>query len=145
MSNMVGVIVVFIVALDQLTKYLALKSIPEGHSVQIIKNIFYLTLVKNTGAAFGIFKNQIALFIAISVATLAFIVFILRRAKNKDLLLEISLALILGGALGNLIDRIRYARVIDFFDFRVWPVFNIADSAITVGGFLLMYKIIKSR
>jgi signal peptidase II len=136
---------ILVLFLDQLSKHLAVKNLILNQSVPIIKGIFHLTLIHNRGAAFGILKNQVPLFIFISLFAIILIYFNLKKSRNKEnIVFNISLALILGGALGNLIDRLFLGYVIDFLDFRIWPVFNVADSAITIGAILLGYSILKS-
>lgn len=132
-----------ILSLDQLTKFLALRNLVLNQPYAVIKGIFYLTLVHNRGAAFGILKNQVPVFVFTSIVAIILICLNLRR--KKDGLSGIALALILGGAVGNLIDRLFFGYVIDFLDFRVWPVFNLADSAITIGAILLGWVIIRSE
>ncbi len=107
----------------------------------MISGVFHLTLVYNRGAAFGMLKNQIPLFIFVSLA--AIVLIFVNLKKDNSFLNRISLSLILAGALGNLVDRIFLGHVVDFLDFRIWPVFNIADSAITIGAILLGYAILK--
>ncbi len=133
-------IAIFVVILDQITKAIVITCLKYGKSYLIINKIFYLTLVKNTGAAFGTFKNQAAFFILVSIIAIIFIVVFLSKKKVN---LYLPLALILGGAIGNLIDRLRFGYVVDFLDFKVWPVFNVADSCISIGAFLLFLLIIK--
>ena len=135
-------IIIFGLILDQFTKFLALRNLAQNQSIALIKNIFHLTLIFNRGAAFGVFKNYTILFIAASFLAILFIILSLR--KNRKIgLSNISLGLILSGAAGNLIDRIRLGCVVDFLDFRIWPVFNIADSMITVGAVLLAFSILR--
>jgi len=143
---MIFIITLSILFTDRLTKLLATQNLLLNQSVPLIKGIFHLTLIHNRGAAFGILKNQIPLFIFISILAVILIYLALRNNKYKKYsFYNISLALILAGALGNLIDRLRLGYVIDFLDFRIWPVFNIADSAITIGAVLLGYAILKSE
>jgi signal peptidase II len=139
------VIVASIFALDQLTKFLALNHLASVETVPVISGIFHLTLVHNTGIAFGFFNNsRILLIAAITVSLIVLAVWGVRGAKGGHRPLEsAALALILGGAIGNWLDRIRYGAVVDFFDFRVWPVFNVADSAITIG--VCLYLLILLR
>ena len=133
-----------VVLLDQISKLIAVKSLSEG-PVEIIKGIFYLTLTYNTGAAFGIFKDQTILFIIISsIAVIGILVYIYFD-KSTVYIGKLGFSFILGGAFGNLIDRLRFGYVIDFFDFKVWPVFNIADSAITIGAALLMISLLLQK
>jgi len=138
---MIPVIVSAILVLDRLTKFLVTKELNLNSSVPLIKGVFHITLVHNRGAAFGFLKNQLPLFI---VTSLIAIILIWRALKSNKYakIYTIALSLILSGALGNLIDRLFYGYVIDFLDFRVWPVFNIADSAITVGAVILGWSIL---
>jgi len=132
-----------VVLLDQFTKILATKYLSLGFPFPVIKNILSFTLVYNQGAAFGVLKNQTPFFIIASVFAVILIVLNLKANKHKQpLIYSISLSFILAGAIGNLIDRLRYGYVIDFIDLHVWPVFNIADSAITIGAILLGWSIL---
>jgi len=137
---MIFIIVLAILSLDQLTKFLAAKNLLYNQSVPVIKGIFQITLIHNRGAAFGILKNQISLFILTAIFAIVLIYLNLKENRHKKFY-SISLSLILAGALGNLVDRIFLGYVIDFLDFRIWPVFNVADSAITVGAILLGWSI----
>jgi len=106
-------------------------------SIPLINNILHLTYIQNTGAGFGILKGSNTTLIFISLIIIGIILFYFDRIiKEKPT--HIPVALILGGAVGNLIDRIFLGHVIDFVDFRIWPAFNIADSAITIGALLLI-------
>lgn len=141
MSFLVWAIILFVVLSDQVSKFLVSQTLRLNESSAVIENFFHLTLVRNTGAAFGIFKNQTLFFIIISfIAVIAILVFI-KSARSSSPLRDVGFALMLGGAFGNLIDRFRFGYVIDFLDFRVWPVFNIADSAITIGTFLVIVSL----
>jgi signal peptidase II len=141
---MILIIVIATLILDQLTKFLAVNLLSTGQPIAIIRNYFQLTLLYNSGAAFGILKNQVPFFIITSILAIVLIIFSLRD-KNQPKIYFVSLSLILAGALGNFTDRIRIGAVIDFLDFRIWPVFNIADSAITVGAVLLGWAIIFAK
>lgn len=129
-------LVISILVFDQLTKYIVSQKIPLGQSIPIIKNVFHLTYILNYGAAFGLLRNQFYFFVIVAVTAIIFILINLRY-KKRPLRIEIPLYLILAGAISNLFDRIRLKAVIDFLDFRIWPVFNIADTAITIGAILL--------
>jgi len=125
-----------VVVFDRLTKIIFSDILTVGESILVVKNIFHITLVHNTGIAFGLFKDSGAVFIIVPmVVVVAMGVYVYRHRKQSNFagLPLGALALISGGALGNLIDRIMFGHVIDFLDFRVWPVFNVADSAITIG------------
>jgi len=136
-------LVIAILVFDQLSKYIISQTIPLGGSVPIIKNIFHLTYVLNPGVAFGMFKNQAYFFITVAILVIIFILVGLRRKRAQRE--EIALYLVLSGALSNLLDRIRLGMVIDFLDFRIWPVFNLADSAITIGAILLAYSVLLKK
>lgn len=128
----------FVVILDQLTKFLIRQNFQLGQSIPLIKNIFHFTYVTNTGAAFGLFKGINLFFILFSIMVIIVIFYHLRKIVEGDSLLQFAVGLLLGGTIGNLIDRLLHGAVIDFLDFRVWPVFNIADSAVTISIALLI-------
>lgn len=129
-------------ALDYVTKWIIEQNMSLFQSIPVIHNVFHITYVRNSGAAFGILRGQTAFFIVITVLVIAGIIWFSRQIDKEDRLLRLSLGLIMGGAVGNLLDRIRYGEVVDWLDFRVWPVFNLADSAIVVGGIVIAYLII---
>ncbi|MCM8780395.1 MAG: signal peptidase II [Candidatus Omnitrophica bacterium] len=142
----VALIAIIILFFDQLTKFLVNKNLTLHQSIPIIHKVLHITVVHNRGAAFGIFRNQTLLFILTSILAISLILFNLKRdAGRKSILYNFSLALILGGALGNLVDRLFLGYVVDFLDFRIWPVFNLADSAITAGALGLGYILVKSE
>ena len=122
---------------DQATKYLITSTFVPGESLPLIPSVLHLTYIQNTGAAFGLFKGQQVLFIGLSILVIGWVVTELLRKPGLSDLPMWGCALILGGAAGNLIDRSRLGYVIDFIDIRVWPVFNVGDSAITIGVALL--------
>lgn len=138
---MILVIVLAILSLDRLTKLIVTSNLLYNQSLPVIKGIFHITLVHNRGAAFGILKNQVPLFIFTSVFAII-LIYLNLKDKSHGKLYTVSLSLILAGALGNLIDRLLLGYVIDFLDFRIWPVFNIADSSITIGVILMGYSIL---
>jgi len=122
-----------VITLDQATKYLIVNSLGAYDSIEIFP-FLHIVSVRNTGAAFGMFKSLGSnFFVMVSVAAIVFLVYLI--AKNTYNLFGLSL--ILGGAVGNLIDRLFHGKVVDFIDFSVgsfhWPSFNVADSALTVG------------
>jgi len=130
-----------ILILDLFTKYIVQKNLVPYESIPVIDNIFHITYVQNTGAAFSILKGKTLFFAVVSLIIVAIIALILFKFPIKQRILGNGLAMILGGALGNLIDRLRFGYVVDFLDFRVWPVFNIADCLIVVGVIILAYII----
>ncbi len=130
-------------ALDFLTKLLVQLKMEPDQSKPIIQGIFHLTFVQNPGAAFGLMKYQTGLFIVITVVVILIIVVYSRKLGKGDNLFRVALGLQLGGAVGNLADRVRFGYVVDFLDFRVWPVFNLADTAIVVGVVLFAYELLR--
>jgi signal peptidase II len=153
-STRIVFLVAVIVAFDQLTKFIVDRSMPLHHSIPIIEGFFSLTYVRNTGAAFGIFAGSAELFrrpflILVSVVAIGFIVVMLKRLRDSEKWLVTALAFVLGGAIGNLIDRVLYGEVIDFLDCfwgsYHWPAFNVADSFITVGVTITLFILIKAK
>jgi len=140
-------IILFIV--DQISKILAVKLIDINHSIEVIKNFFYLTYTHNTGAAFSILTGQRLFLILIAVAILIILFNYIRKNKVKEKIEILSFSLIIGGSLGNLIDRIVRGFVIDFIDIKIFgynfPVFNIADTFIVIGVFLLLIETIRKE
>lgn len=131
-----------IIILDQYTKHVVRQVIPLGTSwnpIPWLDPIVTLTHVRNMGAAFGLFPGLGTFFILVALIVIVSIVIYCHQLGEASLLLRIALGLQLGGATGNLVDRLTLGYVTDFVDFRVWPVFNIADSAIVVGTALLAY------
>ena len=132
-NSIVGILSLFLILLiDRVSKSVIVSRLAPGESIPIIKNILHITFVKNTGAAFGLFKNSTYFFITVSVIAVIIIGVVLVKVARKGNFPEkpvfyYSLILIMAGALGNLIDRISLRYVIDFIDVRIWPVFNIAD------------------
>jgi signal peptidase II len=133
-----------VLLLDRITKYLVLMYLTTGQSIPVIENIFHLTFVKNPGAAFGLFAYRTMFFILVATVVVAVIIYFQLTLPPEKKLLRIGLGLQLGGALGNLIDRIQGGYVIDFFDIRIWPVFNVADMAIVSGVAILAYEILRN-
>lgn len=129
---------------DQVTKLIVMQKMEVGQSIPIIPHVFHLTFVKNVGAAFGILANWIPFFILVGLGAAVLIIFFYYKLKPRSKLVRFALSLILGGALGNLIDRIRLGYVVDFFDFRIWPVFNIADCAVVIGMLFLVWEILRN-
>ena len=138
-----------IISLDQLTKHLVVGRFALGESISIIEGFFNLTYVRNPGAAFGLLAKldpivRVPFFIVIPLIALGVILYVFKKVEDRDLKLASAFSLVIGGAIGNLIDRIAYNYVIDFLDFH-WkyqihfPAFNVADMAICVGvGFLIL-------
>lgn len=115
----------------------------QGESIPVLPSVFHLTYIMNPGAAFGILPNQNVLFFTTGLLLIIGALVVYRKMPAEKKILRIGLALVLGGALGNLTDRLRFGKVIDFLDFRVWPVFNLADTAIFIGFCLLAWELLK--
>ncbi len=131
------------VVLDQVTKLLAVKYLMPVDTVPIIKNVLHLTYLENTGAAFGSLKNSRWVFLAVSTFAIIALVFYMFRFKPKNRVLSAGLAFIIGGGIGNMIDRLAKGYVVDFVDFRLinFAVFNVADSFVCVGAALVIIYI----
>lgn len=133
-----------VLALDQLTKRWVSTSLPEGtwwSPLPGLWRVFRIVHTTNSGAAFGIFPNQGSLFILIAVVVVLAIVLYQRRLPAGGWLIRLTLGLQLGGAVGNLLDRLYYGYVIDFIDIGFWPIFNLADASIVMGVVILAYRL----
>jgi len=147
------IIIFFVTILDQYSKHLAYTKLSIIETVPIINDVFHLTYRQNTGAAFSIFREHQSMLIWITLAVIIFMVFLLAKLINEKTsrIILIGISMIMGGAIGNLIDRFRLGYVVDFFDFRLinFAVFNIADSCIVVGALLIaaftIYIEVKNR
>lgn len=134
-----------VVILDQFSKYIVAENMALGESIPIIEEVFHLTYILNPGAAFGMFAHNRLFFIAIAVIVIGIIIWARREILASPWEVKAGCGLFLGGAIGNLIDRARQGLVIDFFDFRIWPVFNIADIAICIGVGLIIWNLLKTE
>lgn len=132
------------IAIDQVSKWIIVKEMELGESIPIIDNVLYITSHRNRGAAWGILENKMWFFYVITVIFVIFILFYMKKYAKTDKLLGISLGLILGGAIGNFIDRVVRKEVVDFIHTYIFsynfPVFNIADSALCVGVALIIIQ-----
>ena len=140
-----------VIIIDQITKILIFKNLPLYHSVTIIPGFFNITHIHNPGGAFGFMAHQDSslrnfLFILLASVAVCIIFYFYKNTNRTHPFLASGFALILGGAIGNLIDRIRFGKVVDFLDFYVrnyhWPAFNVADSAITVGVTIFIFHLL---
>lgn len=136
-------IIILLLCIDQVSKLLALNYLQEIGSLPIIQNVFHLTYVENRGAAFGMFQNNQIVFIIVALLSSIYGLYYL-HTKKVNIVGKIGILLIISGALGNLIDRVRLGFVVDFFDFRIiWAyVFNVADIFVVLGTILLCIYII---
>jgi len=146
-----AVIAGFVIIFDQITKAVIQNTVPLYHSIEVIPGFFSITHIHNPGGAFGFMANKSSglrnlIFLFLSSSAICLIFYLYKNTPKKYSLLSACFALILGGALGNLIDRIRFGEVVDFLDFYIgnyhWPAFNVADSAITVGIAIYLFHLI---
>lgn len=142
-------VALFVCLLDQVTKIYMAQNLEVGQNVEVIPDVFNLTLVMNPGAAFGLFANlpstlRRVLLALVTVTAMSLVIVLLRKEARDDQLSSFALYMVIGGAIGNLIDRFRYDAVVDFLDFYWgdyhWPAFNVADSAISVAVFILILR-----
>jgi len=143
--NMIwAVIAGLIVICDQITKYAVFSNIKMGHLIPVINNFFYITHVENYGAAWSMFQGGRYFFIVVTIITTIGIILYIRKSRQS--LINLSLSFVLGGAVGNLIDRVVKGGVTDFLEFHfgsyIFPVFNVADIFVVVGTFLLAFLIL---
>ncbi|MBD3355395.1 signal peptidase II [Candidatus Woesearchaeota archaeon] len=133
-----------VVIFDQIVKFIIVRNIPLGISIPLVPRMLSLTYIQNTGAGFGLLQGNTRLLIWFSIIVIGIILYFYEAIpENKTV--QFSIALILGGTFGNLIDRINLGYVIDFFDLSIWPAFNIADAAITAGAVLLIIYTINKK
>ncbi len=142
---LIAAIILGSVALDQISKLLIVRFLEQGESIPLWEDVLHITYVKNPGAAFGMLSDNRWVFMTVSTVAIIAVLFYLIKFRPTDKLLVISLSMIVGGGIGNMIDRILLKYVIDFIDFRLinFAVFNVADSFVTVGaGILILYLIL---
>lgn len=148
-------IATLVVVLDRVTKLWIVAHILPGHGIVVIPKVFRLTHVLNTGAAFSMFEGSASpilvrnLLIGFSIIAVIVVLVLIWKMGRTVSLMSVALALILGGAIGNLYDRIRYLHVVDFLEVHIvhyhWPDFNVADSAIVVGACLLLLEMLRPQ
>ncbi|MGN8645085.1 signal peptidase II [Gracilibacillus sp. HCP3S3_G5_1] len=139
-----------VIMVDQLTKWLVVTNMEIGERITVIESFFYLTSHRNSGAAWGILQGQMTFFYIITLIVVAFIIYYIQKFGKESKWLRLALALVLGGAIGNFIDRLFRQEVVDFFDVYIgaydYPIFNIADSALVVGVILIfIYTLLDER
>lgn len=142
-SKMMILIMVICVLLDQITKYIVTVNMALADTIQIVKNFFRITYVQNTGAAWSFMAGNRIFFILITFMILVALLYMLIKKENLSKKEGILFGILIGGILGNMIDRILYGYVIDFLDFNFggydFPVFNVADTLIVLSGILIMW------
>ncbi|WP_164215392.1 signal peptidase II [Virgibacillus sp. YIM 98842] len=135
-------IALIIIGIDQWTKWIIVQNMELGERIPVIENFFYITSHRNSGAAWGILQGQMAFFYIVTVIVVIGIIFYMQKYAKNNRLLAVSLSLLLGGAIGNFIDRLLHQEVVDFLDFYIFgynfPIFNVADSSLTIGVILVI-------
>ena len=143
------IISIILLCIDQISKLLVVNLLTKTNSITIIKNFFYLTYINNDGAAFSILVGKRIFLILIAVLVIVMLIRYIKKNNIQNKLELVSLALIIGGSLGNLMDRLVRGYVIDFLDFKLFnynfPIFNLADTFIVIGVFLLLLKEIRKE
>ncbi len=134
-------IIAVIIAIDQITKYFVRSGMQLNSSIPVVENFFHISYIQNTGAAFSILEGQRWLLILLPIVVISIMfVYLIKKARDNHVAFNLSIALIIAGGIGNLIDRTMLGYVVDFFDFRIWPIFNVADISVCVGcGLLIIY------
>ena len=139
-TKFVTLLIILIFFLDQLTKRVIDQALTLKQSITILPNILYFTKAYNTGASFSILQGQQWFFILFAFLVIIAIIYYYKKIPINN---RLFIAFILAGTIGNLVDRLQYGYVIDFIDFKIWPVFNIADTAVCIGAAGLIYYILK--
>lgn len=148
------VIAGIVIIVDQVVKMMILKTMPLYHSIPVIPGFFNITHIQNPGGAFGFLADQsstlrVFVFLVISSFAVCLIFWFYRSTPETHPTLATGLAMIFGGAIGNLIDRVRFGKVVDFLDFYIgtlhWPAFNVADSAITIGIVIFAFHLLFNK
>ncbi|WP_188205741.1 signal peptidase II [Alkalibacillus aidingensis] len=140
------ILALFIIGLDQVTKWIIVRTMNIHESIEVISGFFYITSHRNSGAAWGMLQGQMWLFYLVTAFVVGVIVYFMQQYKKGYPLLNIGFALILGGSIGNFIDRMMMQEVVDFLDFIIFnynfPIFNVADIALTVGVTIVILLIL---
>ena len=140
-------LIVAVIVLDRFVKIAVQTNMDPGQTIPVIDHIFHITYVQNTGAAFSMLEGHPTLLVVVPAVVIGIgIIFICVNAKNFNKIFLVSVSLICGGGLGNMTDRLTQGYVTDMFDFRIFPVFNVADICVCVGcGLLILYMIVYSN
>lgn len=145
-----AVVSLIVLLLDQVTKFYAVKLLKGNAPVVVIENFLQLNYVENFGAAFGILQNKKIFFVVMTTVVVIGILVYMKTNTNLTNTMKLALAMVIGGAIGNLLDRVRLGYVVDFIDVNFWglydfPVFNIADSSIVIATILICYLVIFNK
>ena len=133
------ILILGVIVFDQVSKYFIQTNMDLNNSIAVIEGLFSITYIQNTGAAFSVLQGKTIILIIIQILVILSIVVYVAIKKNiLHWTLKVSLAFIVGGGVGNLIDRVRFGYVVDFLHFHFWPIFNVADISVCVGCRLLI-------
>lgn len=146
---MIIILSIIFIVIDQLSKLIVINNLSNNKSIEVIKSFFYLTYTNNKGAAFSILTGKRILLILVALIIIGVLIYYIRRNKIEEKINKIALSLIIGGSIGNLIDRLVRGAVIDFLDFKIfgynYPIFNLADTFIVIGVFLLIIEMFRKE
>ncbi len=139
-----AILAILLIGLDQLTKFLVVTRMDEGESIPVLGKYLAITSHRNSGAAWGMLQGQMIFFYIVTVIVLVILIYVYFKEAKNNLLLQIAIVMLIAGSLGNFIDRILFQEVVDFVDvlliFYDFPIFNVADSALTVGVVLMLVE-----
>lgn len=146
---MIIILSIIFIIIDQLSKIIVVNNLTNNKSIEVIKSFFYLTYTNNKGAAFSILTGRRILLILVALIVIGLLIYYVRKNKIEGKVNKIALSLVIGGSIGNLIDRILRGAVIDFIDVKIFgynfPIFNLADTFIVIGVFLLIIEMFRKE
>ena len=146
---MIIILSIIFIIIDQLSKIIVVNNLTNNKSIEVIKSFFYLTYTNNKGAAFSILTGRRILLILVALIVIGVLIYYVRKNKIEGKVNKIALSLVIGGSIGNLIDRILRGAVIDFIDIKIFgynfPIFNLADTFIVIGVFLLIIEMFRKE
>ncbi|WP_166626486.1 signal peptidase II [Jeotgalicoccus sp. S0W5] len=139
------ILAIGILIFDQVTKFLVTTQMSLGESIPVIGETLQITSHRNSGAAWGMFEDRMLFFYIITVIVIGFLIYLYKTEASNNLMMQIGIAMLLAGAIGNFIDRLLFQEVVDFVDVMIinydFPIFNVADSALTVGVIILLIEV----
>lgn len=146
---MIIILSIIFIIIDQLSKIIIVNNLTNNKSIEVIKSFFYLTYTNNKGAAFSILTGRRILLILVALVVIGVLIYYVRKNKIEGKVNKIALSLVIGGSIGNLIDRILRGAVVDFIDVKIFgynfPIFNLADTFIVIGVFLLIIEMFRKE
>lgn len=146
---MIIILSIIFIIIDQLSKIIIVNNLTNNKSIEVIKSFFYLTYTNNKGAAFSILTGRRILLILVALIVIGVLIYYVRKNKIEGKVNKIALSLVIGGSIGNLIDRILRGAVVDFIDIKIFgynfPIFNLADTFIVIGVFLLIIEMFRKE